>query len=375
MTGCVCVRDVAERALLRDVAHDVRRLHAVERVAVLQIGEGVLRPAVAERVRDAVAQRADLARQRVRNPLEVRAPLRHRRAARMRLDAQPARPDLLHAQRAPFEQEHVADVHARCEALVEPADPVAARARDRNRRLVRDRADVLEVRARRLAAQAVHGLAVGADPAHVRFFRTGAAAAEVCDARAQIVLAQVAVRIGAPRERERSRRSRRACRARTTRPATARRRRAARPERRSLRDPVADAAARRRRFDDVVAVLREHDAGRDRAGPVPRAADALQRRRHPARAAEHDHAVDVADVDAELERARADDGAQLAAAQLGLGTMAHVALERAVVHADAPVARRGLAARRVLGNGDLAGRLHRPVPSRAPCAPLGCARW
>ncbi|MDB5027275.1 MAG: associated domain protein [Candidatus Eremiobacteraeota bacterium] len=104
---------------------------------------------------------------------------------------------------------------------------------------------------------------------------------------------------------------------------------------------------------------REHDPRRDGAGPVAGAADALQRRRHPARAAQHDDAVDVADVDAQLERRRAHHRAQPPAPQLGLGAMAGVALERAMVHADPPVACRRLGARAVLGDGDLLGRLAR----------------
>ena len=127
-------------------------------------------------------------------------------------------------------------------------------------------------------------------------------------------------------------------------------------------DAVADAAARRGRLDDVVAILRDDDARRDGARAVSRAADALQRRRHAARAAEHDHAVDVADVDAELERGRADDGAQRSRAQRGLGAVANVALERAVMHADAPVARHGLGARPVFRHGDRTARVTRVPP-------------
>src|ERR1700681_255598 len=119
MSGCVASGTPESASCSADVAHDVCGLDAVERIARAKIGERALRSAVAQRARDAVAQHVDLARQRARNPLEMRAPLRHRGATRVRLDAQPARADLFDTQRAPFEQEDVADAQARREALVE----------------------------------------------------------------------------------------------------------------------------------------------------------------------------------------------------------------------------------------------------------------
>ena len=136
---------------------------------------------------------------------------------------------------------------------------------------------------------------------------------------------------------------------------------------------VGDAALRRGRLDDVVAILRDDDARGDRAGTMPRPPDALQRRGHSARAAEQQHAIDVADVDAEFERGGTDDRAQRAGAQRRFHPMAHVAFERAMMHADladrAPRYSSALRSR----------RSRRPVrprfPSRARCVRLDCARW
>jgi hypothetical protein len=70
-----------------------------------------------------------------------------------------------------------------------------------------------------------------------------------------------------------------------------------------------------RRLEQVAAVLREDAADADLAHAVARAADALQPARHRARRLDEDDEVDRAHVDAELERARGDDGRQRARLQ------------------------------------------------------------
>ena len=75
-------------------------------------------------------------------------------------------------------------------------------------------------------------------------------------------------------------------------------------------------------------------------GPVSRAADALQRRDHAARAAHDADAIDEADVDAEFEARTAHDRMHVARAQARLQAVPHAALERAVMDADLFVAAR-----------------------------------
>ena len=63
-----------------------------------------------------------------------------------------------------------------------------------------------------------------------------------------------------------------------------------------------------------------------RAGPSPGPSDALQHRRDPCRRVDLDHAVEIADVDAQLERARRDDHAVARLGERRLGLAALVAL-------------------------------------------------
>jgi hypothetical protein len=66
------VRNFRKRALLGDVAHNVRCFHAREFVARAQICERPLRTAGSQRFRDAAPQCPDLARQQRRHALDVR---------------------------------------------------------------------------------------------------------------------------------------------------------------------------------------------------------------------------------------------------------------------------------------------------------------
>ena len=75
----------------------------------------------------------------------------------------------------------------------------------------------------------------------------------------------------------------------------------------------ADGAHRGGALHQLVARQREEDALRHRAEPVAGAADALQQRGERARRAEVADEVDVADVDAELERRGRDDDRHRAA--------------------------------------------------------------
>ena len=88
------------------------------------------------------------------------------------------------------------------------------------------------------------------------------------------------------------------------------------------------------RFEQVAAVLREDRPTRRLADLVAGAADALQAAADRAGRLDLDDEVDRAHVDAELERRRGDDRAQLAALQPVLDHDALLAGERAVVRAD-----------------------------------------
>ena len=89
-----------------------------------------------------------------------------------------------------------------------------------------------------------------------------------------------------------------------------------------------------RRFQQVAAVLGVDRALARLAHLVPGTTDALQAAAHRARRLDLDDEVDGAHVDAELEAARGDDGAQVAALQLVLDDDPLLAGERAVVGLD-----------------------------------------
>ena len=81
----------------------------------------------------------------------------------------------------------------------------------------------------------------------------------------------------------------------------------------------ADRAQERRAFHEIVARHREHAALRGSGNRVARASDALQQRGDPVRRSDLADQVDVADVDAELERGRGDERLQLSGLQPGFG--------------------------------------------------------
>ena len=85
--------------------------------------------------------------------------------------------------------------------------------------------------------------------------------------------------------------------------------------------------------EEIAAVLREDDAAAHRADVVPRAPDALHPRGDRGRRLDLDHEIHGAHVDAELERARRDDGGQHAPLEAVLDVGADVLRDRAVVRA------------------------------------------
>ncbi len=87
--------------------------------------------------------------------------------------------------------------------------------------------------------------------------------------------------------------------------------------------------------------------------------DHQRQRRRRRGAAHHQQPLDVAGVDAQLERGRADHRAEPAAVLLGLGAVAQVVLQRAVVDVDAAVALPVDGCGAPSGDRDLAGRLAR----------------
>ena len=96
-----------------------------------------------------------------------------------------------------------------------------------------------------------------------------------------------------------------------------------------------DGAHGRGALHELVAREREEDALRHRAERVAGAADALQQRRERARRAEVADEIDVADVDAELERGGRDDHRHRARLEPLLGGEAQLARHAAVVRGDA----------------------------------------
>ena len=98
--------------------------------------------------------------------------------------------------------------------------------------------------------------------------------------------------------------------------------------------PRRDAVEQRRALDQVVARQREQPALRRAVDRVARAPDALQEARDRARRAELADQIDVADVDAELERGGRDQRLELAALQPLLGVEPLLLGEAAVVRAS-----------------------------------------
>ena len=81
------------------------------------------------------------------------------------------------------------------------------------------------------------------------------------------------------------------------------------------RSPLRIAVDQRRAFDQFIARGREENAARLGADPVAGTPDALQRDRNRARRADLNRQIHRADIDAEFERCRRDDGPQFAVLQ------------------------------------------------------------
>ena len=105
-------------------------------------------------------------------------------------------------------------------------------------------------------------------------------------------------------------------------------------DRETIELAAADAVEQRRALDQLVARQRKQPALRRAADRMARAADALQEAGDRARRAELADEVDVADVDAELERCRGHQRLQLAVLQPLLGVEPLLLGEAAVMRGD-----------------------------------------
>ena len=105
-------------------------------------------------------------------------------------------------------------------------------------------------------------------------------------------------------------------------------------DREAVEFAAADAVEQRRAFDQLVARQRKEAALRRAVDGVARAADALQEGRDRARRAELADEIDLADVDAELERGGRHQRLQLAALETLLGVEPLLLGEAAVVRGD-----------------------------------------
>ncbi len=104
-----------------------------------------------------------------------------------------------------------------------------------------------------------------------------------------------------------------------------------RRRRRPVEGALANAAQQRGALDELVEGQREDSPARHPREAVARAPDALEERRDRARGADLDDEVHVADVDAELERRRGDEGPQGAGLQPLLGVQPARLREASVV--------------------------------------------
>ena len=97
---------------------------------------------------------------------------------------------------------------------------------------------------------------------------------------------------------------------------------------------LAYGANRRDRLQQIVAGQRIEDAFGNRAEPMARAADPLQQDRQISRRADMADHVDVADVDAELQRRRGDHDRKFAGLEFFFDFEASLARQAAVMRAD-----------------------------------------
>ena len=106
------------------------------------------------------------------------------------------------------------------------------------------------------------------------------------------------------------------------------------PDRRRVLGAEIVGVERRPALDHLEAVGRDENRLRRLVEAVVGAADALREPARALRRADIDDEVDVAPVDAEVERRRADDGAELSRRHRGLDLAPLGGVERAVVEGD-----------------------------------------
>src|SRR5262245_24425907 len=87
-------------------------------------------------------------------------------------------------------------------------------------------------------------------------------------------------------------------------------------------------------FDEIAHVGGHENPTADRVDIVTGASGTLQRLAHAFGSREHDDELDRADVDAQLETGRTDDGAKFAALQTIFDVAPHVTFKRGVVTFD-----------------------------------------
>ena len=109
------------------------------------------------------------------------------------------------------------------------------------------------------------------------------------------------------------------------------------PARLAVEVAGADRVERGAAFQHLEAVRRHQHRARRRVVAVVGAADALHQPLDVLRRADLDHQIDVAPVDAEIEAAGGDDGAQLARGHRRLDAGPHLARQRPVMQADRQV--------------------------------------
>ena len=95
-----------------------------------------------------------------------------------------------------------------------------------------------------------------------------------------------------------------------------------------------DRSQERRALDQVIPRGREDSALRHAVDGVAGSADALEQRRDPMRRSDLAHEIDVADVDAELERGRGDERLQLAGLEPRFGVEPLLLRQAAVMGGD-----------------------------------------
>ncbi len=330
-------RQPAERCLRRrEVIDDLLGRRKVERERLRQPCQRCVAPAGIDRVGDRLAQPRHRRRQLVRAPRRFAEPERHARRHAFRvLDAHRAALDAQDPVRGVAELEHVAGQAFDRPVLVHRADDLRLRfEHHRVIGVVGNRAAGRHGRERRAALPAQHAVhriamqmrrappapcveAVGqhARDVDVLVARQLAKRRRTLEQREQLVLAPFLHRhLGGDLLRQHVERLARHADA--------------------VELAARDAVEQRGAVAQLVARQRKEPALRRAAHRMARAADALQERGDRAGAAELAHQIDIADVDAELERCGRDERTQLAALQALLGVEPVLARQAAVVRGD-----------------------------------------